>query len=49
LKIALSKKISKQSVAEKQKLIDFKRQITKDPKAEMHQWDNSFYGAQYKK
>jgi|TARA_B110001450_G_C17539734_1_gene448116 Zn-dependent oligopeptidase len=29
-------KISQQSVAEKQKLIDFKRQITNDPKAEMH-------------
>ena len=46
---SLIQKISEQSVAEKQKLIDFKRQITKDPKAEMHQWDNSFYGAQYKK
>lgn len=30
-------------------MTDFKRKVTGDPKAEMHQWDNAFYGAQYKK
>jgi neurolysin len=41
-------RLTEQSKVERQKLTDFKRKITNDPKAVMHQWDNSFYGNIYK-
>lgn len=45
---SLINRLSAQSKVERQKLTDFKRKMTGDPKAEMQQWDMSYYGNIYK-
>ena len=36
-------------MAEKKRMTDFKRELTKNPKAEIENWDLAYYGSRYKK
>ena len=41
----LTQLISKKGAEERQKLIQFKKDFVKDPKAVLKPWDHSFYGS----